>query len=295
MLISKSRAYWTSLFTCIFLVAGPIKIYPQVSEIKPVEMKIPLHLQLSSMKTEQNDFSIFIDDGLNLATSPFNFTGTDWMTTGAMVIATGLAFTLDPKIQESVGQQHTSSMDNLTGFGEKYGTISYAGIFAGGMYLTGKILGDKDISTTGRMLVESVLYTGLTVSLVKYAVGRSRPYTNEGPSDVFAYTFQEANVSFPSGHTAIAFTVSTVLARRIDNPIASVALYGLAGFTGYQRIYDNKNWFSDVFVGAAIGYFIGSSIVNSQENRESKDFWSDLNVMPSISSSGAGLSLHIDF
>jgi hypothetical protein len=142
MLISKSRTYWTSLFTCIFFVAEPIKIYPQVSEIKPVEMKIPLHLQLSSMKTEQNDFSIFIDDGLNLATSPFNFTGTDWMTTGAMVIATGLAFTLDPKIQESVGQQHTSSMDNLTGFGEKYGTISYAGIFAGGMYLTGKILGD---------------------------------------------------------------------------------------------------------------------------------------------------------
>jgi len=50
-----------------------------------------------------------------------------------------------------------------------------------------------------------------------------------------------------------------------------------------------------VFVGAAIGYFIGSSIVNSEENRESKDFWSDLNVMPSISSSGAGFSLLIDF
>jgi membrane-associated phospholipid phosphatase len=112
---------------------------------------------------------------------------------------------------------------------------------------------------------------------------------------MFTYSFQEANVSFPSGHTATAFAISTVLANRIDNPIATVALYGLAGFTGYQRIYDNKHWFSDVFVGAAIGYFIGSSIVNSEENRESKDFWSDLNVMPSISSSGAGLSLHIDF
>jgi membrane-associated phospholipid phosphatase len=258
-------------------------------------MKIPLHLQLSSMKTEQNDFSIFIDDGLNLATAPFSFTSTDWLKAGAFVIATGLAFSLDPKIKEEVNAQHTPALDNATGFGEKYGSISYAGIFAGGMYLTGKIFGNKSIATTGRMLTESVLYTGLAVSLLKYTVGRSRPYTNEGSATMFTYSFQEANVSFPSGHTATAFAISTVLANRIDNPIATVALYGLAGFTGYQRIYDNKHWFSDVFVGAAIGYFIGSSIVNSEESRENDNFWGSLDVMPSVSTSGAGLSLHLDF
>jgi len=258
-------------------------------------IKIPLHLQLSSMETKQNDLSIFVDDGLNLATAPFNFTSTDWLKTGAFVIATGLAFSLDPKIKENVSQQHTTSLDNLTGFGEKYGTISYAGIFAGGMYLTGKIIGNKSVATTGRMLTESVLYSGLAVSLLKYTVGRSRPYTDEGPVTMFTYSFQEANVSFPSGHTATAFAISTVLANRINNPFATVALYGLAGFTGYQRIYDNKHWFSDVFVGAAIGYFIGSSIVNSEENRESDNFWGSLDVMPSVSSSGAGLSLHLDF
>jgi membrane-associated phospholipid phosphatase len=296
MLSCKSKIHDKILTICLTVTICQVIICPQDRQIEPDEPKIPLHLQLSSMEAKQNDFSIFLDDGLNLATAPFGFTSTDWLKTGALVIATGLAFSLDPKIKESVTHQRSASFDNVTDYGEKFGNISYAGIFAGGMYLTGKILGDKDISTTGRMLVESVLYTGLTVSLVKYAVGRSRPYTNEGPSDVFEYTFQESNVSFPSGHTAIAFTVSTVLSRRINNPFASIALYGLAGFTGYQRIYDDKHWFSDVFVGAAIGYFIGNSIVDSEENRSSKNnFLSDVTVMPSLSSGRVGLSLHLDF
>jgi hypothetical protein len=72
-------------------------------------------------------------------------------------------------------------------------------------------------------------------------------------------------------------------------------LYGLAGFTGYQRIYDDKHWFSDVFVGATIGYFIGNNIVNSEENRSSNNFLSNVSVMPAVSSTGAGVNLHIDF
>lgn len=295
MLIIKSRIYWTALYSCILILAKPTDIYSQISENDPPEMKIPLHLQAQINPPHQSDFSIFMEDGANLVTAPFNFTSTDWLKTGALVLATGLAFSLDPKIKAQVNSQHSPSLDNATGLGEKYGSISYAGIFAGGMYLTGKIFGNKSIATTGRMLTESVLYTGLAVSLLKYTVGRSRPYTNEGPVTMFTYSFQEANVSFPSGHTATAFAISTVLANRIDNPFATVALYGLAGFTGYQRIYDNKHWFSDVFVGAAIGYFIGSSIVNSEENRESENFWGSMDIMPSVSSSGLGLSLHMDF
>ena len=295
MLINRSKFYWTPLVVCCILTAESTSIYCQESENILTEMKIPLHLQTQMNPPAQNDFSIFMEDGVNLATAPFSFTTTDWMKTGALLLATGLAFSLDPKIKEEVNYQHTPALDNATGFGEKYGSISYAGILSGGIYLTGKIIGNKSLATTGRMLTESVLYSGLAVSLLKYTVGRSRPYTDEGPVTMFTYSFQEANVSFPSGHTATAFAISTVLANRIDNPIATVALYGLAGFTGYQRIYDNKHWFSDVFVGAVIGYFIGRSIVSSEDNRGSKDFWGDLNVMPTVSSSGAGLSLHLDF
>ena len=146
------------------------------------------------------------------------------------------------------------------------------------------------------MVVESVVYTGLTVGVLKFALGRGRPYENDGPGDFFDFSFKEEDVSFPSGHTATAFAVSTVLARKIDNVYATIGLYSLAGLTAYQRIYDNKHWFSDVFVGAALGYFIGSTIANSDEQRENtENILSKVNVMPSVSSKGVGLSLSLNF
>jgi membrane-associated phospholipid phosphatase len=296
MLVRKIKIHGTILSAFLIFNFSSINLFSQNITSDYKTEKIPLHLQTDLIPASQNDLSIFLDDGLTLVKAPFNFSSTDWLKTGAFVIATGLAFSLDPKIKSSVNNNQSPTMDNITGFGEKYGSISYAGVFAGGMYLTGKILGDQEISTTGRMLVESVLYSGLAVSVIKYTVGRARPYANEGSTDFFDHTFTEENVSFPSGHTAIAFSVSTILARRINNTYATIALYGLAGFTGYQRIYDNKHWFSDVFVGAAIGYFIGSSIADSEENRSNENnFLSNLNIMPSVSSSGLGLSLHLDF
>jgi membrane-associated phospholipid phosphatase len=295
MLISKINFHGTILFSFTIIVFGTTDNFTQEQTSETSSTKIPLHLQTSLNSISQNDFSIFVEDGLNLAASPFNFTSNDWLKTGAFVLATGLAFSLDPSIKDAVNQQQNSTLDNTTSFSEKYGRISYAGIFAGGMYLTGKIIGDNNISTTGRMLVESILYSSAVVSLMKYTVGRARPYANEGPSDAFEFHFNEDHFSFPSGHTAIAFTVSTVLSRRIDNPFATIALYGLAGFTGYQRIYDDKHWFSDVFVGAAIGYFIGNNIVDSEENRNYSNFLSNVSVMPAVSSRGAGLNLHVDF
>jgi hypothetical protein len=295
MLISKINFQGTIIFSFTIIVFGITDNFSQDQSLSSGNAKIPLHLQTNLNLVSQNDFSILVEDGLNLASSPFNFTNNDWLKTGALVLATGLAFSLDPSIKDAVNQQQNSSLNNTTSFGEKYGRISYTGIFAGGMYLTGKIIGDENISTTGRMLIESVLYSSAVVTLMKYTIGRARPYANEGPSDAFEFHFKEDHFSFPSGHTAIAFTVSTVLSRRIDNPFATIALYGLAGFTGYQRIYDNKHWFSDVFVGAAIGYFIGNNIVNSDENRNNSIFLSSVSVMPAVSSTGAGVNLHVDF
>ena len=296
MLCQKSKIRRTIVITCLSVICSQLYLFPQESGVESAEVIIPIHLQTELTPAPQNDLSIFLDDGLTLATAPFNFSSTDWLKTGAFVIATGLVFSLDPKIKNSVNNHQSTSLDNITGFGEKYGSISYAGVFASGMYLTGKILDDQEISTTGRMLVESVIYSGLAVSVVKYTVGRARPYANEGSADFFDHTFTEENVSFPSGHTAIAFSVSTVLARRINNTYATIALYGLAGLTGYQRIYDNKHWFTDVFVGAAIGYFIGTSIADSEEDRNNENnILSKLNIAPAVSSSGLGLSFHLDF
>ncbi len=61
--------------------------------------------------------------------------------------------------------------------------------------------------------------------------------------------------AFPSGHTAYAFTIATVVDKefRHKSPWISVGSYTLAGATGVLRVMNNKHWMADVLAGAGVG------------------------------------------
>lgn len=61
--------------------------------------------------------------------------------------------------------------------------------------------------------------------------------------------------AFPSGHTAYAFTIATLVDKefRHKSPWISVGSYTLAGATGVLRVMNNKHWMADVLAGAGVG------------------------------------------
>jgi membrane-associated phospholipid phosphatase len=59
------------------------------------------------------------------------------------------------------------------------------------------------------------------------------------------------NDSFPSGHTASAFSGATFIHKRYGFRRAIIP-YLLAGFTGYSRIHARQHYFHDVAAGAVI-------------------------------------------
>lgn len=61
--------------------------------------------------------------------------------------------------------------------------------------------------------------------------------------------------SFPSGHTALAFSGATVLHHEYGHlsPWISVAGYGVATFVAVDRVAKNRHHWYDVAAGAAIG------------------------------------------
>ncbi len=61
--------------------------------------------------------------------------------------------------------------------------------------------------------------------------------------------------SFPSGHTAAAFSSAEFLYQEYKeiSPWYGVAGYAMAMTTGYLRMYNNKHWLNDVVSGAGIG------------------------------------------
>ena len=61
--------------------------------------------------------------------------------------------------------------------------------------------------------------------------------------------------SFPSGHTATAFVNAEILWQEYHHEKAwlGYAGYGVAAFTGFCRIRNDRHWLSDVAAGAGIG------------------------------------------
>ena len=59
--------------------------------------------------------------------------------------------------------------------------------------------------------------------------------------------------SFPSGHTATAFSLAVILMLLTRNMVLSVTLFVMAVLVGFSRMYLIQHFFIDVYAGAIIG------------------------------------------
>lgn len=117
----------------------------------------------------------------------------------------------------------------------------------------------KDAIYIGTSVIEAV---GITYGL-KYAFDRQRPFVKY-PDKVHPIDAEDSP-SFPSGHTAAAFSLATSLS--ITYPkwyvIAPSAVWACG--VGFARINQGVHYPSDVLTGAAIG--VGCAFVNVYVNR----------------------------
>jgi undecaprenyl-diphosphatase len=93
---------------------------------------------------------------------------------------------------------------------------------------------------------------GVSVQIVKYAAGRTRPELWLGP-------FHHARISatsFPSGHTVGAFALAGVLLLTSPSKTLRVVAFVLAAAIGMARILAFRHWASDVLASAIIGLLL---------------------------------------
>lgn len=162
----------------------------------------------------------------------------------------------------------TQSLLNVT---REYGSIITMGVTTTGIYAIGLLGGSSRIRTTGRMLAEGLAFTGVMRLAIGFAAGRRRPSDGISPWTIRPLGWSDARRSFPSGHSAFAFTISTILADRISLPGLTPLLYGTAMLTGISRISDDEHWLSDVCAGAVLGTLVGLYVVEREEHRENAD------------------------
>ena len=210
---------------------------------------------------------------------------------GILSASTGLMFLLDDPIRKNLKKNNSQDVFYLKA-GNTLGVYSYHFAFAGTLYLTQFMTENKNIAVTGKILLESLIVSGLASISIKYIFGRSRPYMKNGNTKFNWFETENIFNSLPSGHVISAFTTSTVLSKQIGNPYVSIALYSLAGLTAYQRIASDNHWFSDVFLGASIGILVGEYFTMLNDSNEDK--FGQINLIPFVSQHGTGVYLQVN-
>lgn len=215
-----------------------------------------------------DDGRIFLYDGASYFTAPLRFSADDWALTGITVTSTFLFFHIDEFITDAVARETTSSLNNdFWDIPSNYGVVSYANILSLTTYGVGLFSGEDEVRKVGRMMFQSLSYSGITVMALRILFGRERPYSGKGAWAFTGISFDNEVQSFPSGHTTVAFAVSTILAEYFDTIYSRIFFYGMASLTGFSRIYNNQHWFSDVFFGAILGITSGFFVLNEENKR----------------------------
>ena len=120
-------------------------------------------------------------------------------------------------------------------------------------------------------------------------------------------------LSFPSGHTGLAFMGAEYLAQEYDakSPWYGVLGYTIAATTGVFRMYNRDHWFSDVVAGAGFGmlstkaaYLIYPTIRNwlthtdnttGQKKAVNKSRFKNTQLVPSFQNGSMGLAFSTNF
>ena len=197
----------------------------------------------------------FADATIYTYTQPVRWKQKQWLTFGGVLAGTAALTFLDRPIRELFLENSGSLPQFIEDTGYHYGKPYSAFAFTGGFYLVGVILNDRWAKDTGLNLGATLLTSGLLQTVLKGVVGRARPGTEAGP-----YAFQSPSKgdagyhSFPSGHSAVAFGITMVLARRIESTPLRILFYTLAASTTLSRLHTDDHWISDMAFGAALAW-----------------------------------------
>jgi len=154
---------------------------------------------------------------------------------------------------------HEELVASVRGFDAEYAFATLALFYVGARTFSD----DRAHAVAADGIEASVLAGGIT-QILKFSVGRDRPGDNRGSERFLPFHFStigKSYNSFPSGHATEAFAVASVIASHYENLWIESTAYGVAGLVGWSRLHDNAHFASDVVAGAAIGTWVGRTIV----------------------------------
>ncbi len=158
-------------------------------------------------------------------------------------------------------EQHLPGSPSVIQHSRNFSNFGVAALAAtgAGLYFSSYIDGNQPRRQTGWLTAEAVGNSVLVSEVIKYAAGRQRPLEEAGQGRFF-----HGGNSFPSTHSAVAWSAATVLAGRSSSGTAKLLAYGTAVGVSATRLTSREHFASDVFVGSLLGWYMGRQILSTR-------------------------------
>ncbi len=200
------------------------------------------------------------DDQEAIWTSPAHLrvSDADWLVPLGAI--TGILLATDSEFSKHLSNSPSrlNESDNFSNAG--IGALVGAGA---GLYLWGRITHEDHKRETGLLAGEAVIDSLAVTYAAKYAFQRDRPL-----QDNYRGQFWQGGTSFPSEHSAVAWSIASVFAHEYPGPLTSTLAYGLASAISSSRVTAKQHFPSDVLIGSAIGWLVAQEVYRHHHDPE---------------------------
>lgn len=141
-----------------------------------------------------------------------------------------------------------------------YTTYSLIGA-AAGAYGFGLVTHNDHLRETGFLSGEAALDSTVAAYAFKEITQRQRPYQGNGHGGFFV-----GGSSFPSEHSAVAWSVASTFAHEYPGKLTQIAAYGLASLVTVTRVTAQQHFPADAFVGSALGWYFARQIYRAHHD-----------------------------
>ena len=250
------------------------------------ECEQPQLIPSEGLRLNRNYLQGYLNDAGKILTSPLRWQGEDWTTAAVVLSVTAGLYVYDQDIKDWAQRRRSETSDDFAHVFTPFGNVLYTLPATGLLYLYGEVQENEKAKRIGLLGAESIVLAGAFSGVVKFAGHRHRPDTGDRYDRWDGPGFSTDNLSFPSLHAATAFALATVVARESDSSYVATAAYGTASLVALSRLNDNEHWSSDVFFGAAVGYFTARVVLRYHDKKNRS-----LMLFPDVSSERYGVMM----
>ncbi len=143
-----------------------------------------------------------------------------------------------------------------------YSLYSLLGADAGAYFL-GAVTHNDHLRETGLLAGEAAVNASAVTYAVKLTTQRQRPFQATG-----ARSFFNGGMSFPSEHSALSWSIASVVAHEYPGPLTKLAAYTVATAVTVTRVNARQHFASDVIIGAGLGWYFGHEVYRAHHDPE---------------------------